>query len=203
MDKILSIIKEQKTSLKDRLWENQEYSSKEIIDILHDLFIQGRIHKERQNDDIIFSYNENPENVSADEFLDETFEKNADYHAVSRLARKFRGSRYKVTRDVKKRKILFSLLLEKKEKEYWILYCSNSDFFKKNSIFDDILKVDSSIRIVVSDNKVKMEILKKFDNYITEKFGSNGYVDFRKNNSFFILTEKEFFVRTTWKRLVG
>lgn len=203
MMELLETLQSEKMSFKDILWNFQKYSTKEIISELHNLFLQGRIKKERKENDIIFFYNENQEIDSVDDFSEDILEKNADYHAVSRLARKFRGSRYKVERDVKKKKITFSLKLEKKEKTFWVMYLSDFSFFQKTSRFNDILSVDPAIRLVVSDDKVKAEILKLFDKFVSETFGENGYVKFRENNSFFILTEKEFFVRTTWKRILG
>ena len=176
------------------------YNNKEIIDTINYLYTNNFIIKERKNLDIVFYLN--IEKKIEDIFIPNNFDDNSDYHSISKLARKFRSSRFHVERDVIINNFLFSLKLEKQNNIYYIKYVSSFDFFKKNNIFDDILSIDDSIRIVTFDETVKLSICKLFDDFIKNKYGKEGYIAFKKNHSFNILTLEQFFKKTTWKNLL-
>lgn len=176
------------------------YNNKEIIDTINYLYTNNFIIKERKNLDIVFYLN--IEKKIEDIFIPNNFDDNSDYHSISKLARKFRSSRFHVERDVIINNFLFSLKLEKQNNIYYIKYVSSFDFFKKNNIFDDILNIDDSIRIVTFDETVKLSICKLFDDFIKNKYGKEGYIAFKKNHSFNILTLEQFFKKTTWKNLL-
>lgn len=179
---------------------NKNYNKKTIIDSVNYLYVNNFIIKERKESNIFFYINEEKKTDSI--LLSAKEDDNSDYHYISKLSCKFRSSRFHVERDVIVNNFLFSLKLEKQDKIYFIKYVSSFDFFKKNNIFDDILNIDDSIRIVTFDEKVKLLICKLFDNFIENKYGKEGYIAFKKNHSFNILTLEQFFKKTTWKNLL-
>lgn len=175
----------------------------DVINCLNELYSKNQIEKTiTKDDDIFFSLNndlKNNESLNDDSNL----ENNIDYHNISKLARKFRSSRYHVERDFTIKNLVVSLKISKKDKQYFIFYISSIDFFKTKSIFNDILQIDSSIRIVSPNESIKLSICKLFDDYIDLQYGDNGYNDFRKKYSFKILTMEQFFKKTTWKNLLN
>ena len=179
----------------------EDFNKKTIIDSVNFLYVNNFIIKERKDSNISFYINLDKKD---DKIINEktAIEDSADYHAVSKLARKFRSSRYHVERDIVSSALLFSLKIEKNDECFFIKYVSSIDFFKKNNIFNDILNIDNSIRIVTSDEYIKLSICKLFDKYICEKYGKDGYIGFRKNHSFNILTLEQFFKKTTWKNSI-
>ena len=157
---------------------------------------------------MFFFYKENDEKQQNIETFSEIEENTPDSKEISKIARKLRSSRYNIVRGVKRFGINFSIKAEKKvgkEKlRFYILYVSEQDFFSETKKFDSILKVDSAIRIVASDEIVKMGIAKSFNEYVVGKYKKkDAYSKFREDGTFFLLTLEEFFHKTTWKTLLS
>lgn len=185
-----------------------KYSPSEILQKLNILFSFGIVSKVKRERTLFFFYKENDEKQPNIETFSETEENTPDSKEISKIARKLRSSRYNIVRGVKRFGINFSIKAEKrvgKEKlRFYILYVSEQDFFSETKKFDSILKVDSAIRIVASDEIVKMGIAKSFNEYVVGKYKKkDAYSKFREDGTFFLLTLEEFFHKTTWKTLLS
>lgn len=168
------------------------------------MFLSSQLKKCRVEDKILFSINDkfDKKTSSNEEDEDNEMERNSDYRAVSKLARKFRTCRYIVEREFSSDSgLVYPLRVTKKDKSYYIMYFSSFSQQDKD-IFGRILKDDNSIRVVVSDANVKLEVAKAFENFVEDEWGEDGYNEFRKNHGFYILTTDQFFKKTTWKNLV-
>ena len=185
-----------------------KYSPSEILQKLNILFSFGIVSKVKRERTLFFFYKENDEKQPNIKTFSETEENTPDSKEISKIARKLRSSRYNIVRGVKRFGINFSIKAEKKvgkEKlRFYILYVSEQDFFSETKKFDSILKVDSAIRIVASDEIVKMGIAKSFNEYVVGKYKKkDAYSKFREDGTFFLLTLEEFFHKTTWKTLLS
>lgn len=206
---ILEHIKLSETTLSELIDTfSSKYSSSEILQKLNILFSFGIISKVKRERTLFFFYKENDEKQPNIETFSETEENTPDSKEISKIARKLRSSRYNIVRGVKRFGINFSIKAEKKvgkEKlRFYILYVSEQDFFSETKKFDSILKVDSAIRIVASDEIVKMGIAKSFNEYVVGKYKKkDAYSKFREDGTFFLLTLEEFFHKTTWKTLLS
>ena len=183
----------------------QKYSEKnkflDVIGTVRKLFIEDKIKKTRKNGTILLSYRNADEEVLYND-IDENIASSSK--SISRLARKFRSCRYSVERDIEtKNKLFYSLKVSKDKSDYYILFVSDTDYFNKKDVFAKMLKNDDTIRIVTENEEIKVVIVKKFDNFIMNTYGKNGYDDFYKKHGFSILTIDEFFKKTTWKTLVS
>ena len=206
---ILEHIKLSETTLSELIDTfSSKYSSSEILQKLNILFSFGIVSKVKRERTLFFFYKENDEKQPNIETFSETEENTPDSKEISKIARKLRSSRYNIVRGVKRFGINFSIKAEKKigkEKlKFYILYVSEQDFFSETKKFDSILKVDSAIRIVASDEIVKMGIAKSFNEYVVGKYKKkDAYSKFREDGTFFLLTLEEFFHKTTWKTLLS
>lgn len=207
---ILEHIKLSETTLSELIDTfSSKYSASEILQKLNILFSFGIVSKVKRDRTLFFFYKENDEKQPNIETFSEAEENNTpDSKEISKIARKLRSSRYNIVRGVKRFGINFSIKAEKKvgkEKlRFYILYVSEQDFFSETKKFDSILKVDSAIRIVASDEIVKMGIAKSFNEYVVGKYKKkDAYSKFREDGTFFLLTLEEFFHKTTWKTLLS
>lgn len=206
---ILEHIKLSETTLSELIDTfSSKYSASEILQNLNILFSFGIVSKVKRERTLFFFYKENDEKQPNIETFSETEENIPDSKEISKIARKLRSSRYNIVRGVKRFGINFSIKAEKKvgkEKlRFYILYVSEQDFFSETKKFDSILKVDSAIRIVASDEIVKMGIAKSFNEYVVGKYKKkDAYSKFREDGTFFLLTLEEFFHKTTWKTLLS
>lgn len=187
---------------------SSRYTTSELLQKLNILFSFGIISKVKRERSLFFFYKENEEKPANIEITTETEEDTPDSREISKIARKLRSSRYNITRNIKRFGINFSIKAEKKvgkEKlRFYILYVSDQDFFTETKRFDSILKVDTAIRIVASDETVKMGIAKAFNEYVIGKYKKkDAYSKFREEGTFFLLTLEEFFHKTTWKTLLS
>ena len=206
---VLEHIKLSETTLSELIDTfSSKYSASEILQKLNILFSFGIVSKVKRERTLFFFYKENDEKQPNIETFSETEENTPDSKEISKIARKLRSSRYNIVRGVKRFGINFSIKAEKKvgkEKlRFYILYVSEQDFFSETKKFDSILKVDSAIRIVASDEIVKMGIAKSFNEYVVGKYKKkDAYSKFREDGTFFLLTLEEFFHKTTWKTLLS
>ena len=206
---ILEHIKLSETTLSELIDTfSSKYSASEILQKLNILFSFGIVSKVKRDRILFFFYKENDEKQPNIETFSEAEENTPDSKEISKIARKLRSSRYNIVRGVKRFGINFSIKAEKKvgkEKlRFYILYVSEQDFFSETKKFDSILKVDSAIRIVASDEIVKMGIAKSFNEYVVGKYKKkDAYSKFREDGTFFLLTLEEFFHKTTWKTLLS
>ena len=187
---------------------SSQYSQSEILQKLNILFSLGVVSKVKRERTLFFFFRENEEKPANIEIGVEEEEETPDSREISKIARKLRSSRYNITRSVKRFGIDFSIKAEKKvgkEKlRFYILYVSDQNFFTETKRFDSILKVDTAIRIVASDETVKMGIAKSFNEYVVGKYKKkDAYSKFREEGTFFLLTLDEFFHKTTWKTLLS
>ena len=202
---IINTLGENSMSVREITETLSDNDAEVIQEAVAQMFISSQLKKCRVGDKILFSVNkvkEDTEEVLTEETDEVGNEKNADYHAVSKLARKFRTCRYEVERDyVSSSGLTYPLKVTKKDIPYYIQYFSS--FSEQDTdIFGKILKDDTSIRVVVSDESVKLEVAKAFETFVDNEWGEDGYNEFRKNHGFYILTINQFFKKTTWKNLV-
>lgn len=200
---ILTTLGEHSMSIREIEENNPNLPSSVIQKAISQMFISSQLKKCRVGDKILFSVNQDINLNSIDKSNDkEDEDNNADYHAVSKLARKFRTCRYEVERDYSSSSgLIYPLKVTKKDISYYIQYFSAFSEQDKD-IFGKILKDDKSIRVVVPDERVKLEVAKAFENFVDDEWGEDGYDEFRKNHGFYILTMNQFFKKTTWKNLV-
>ena len=201
---ILATLGDRSMSMNEIIQFLPNYSKFSIQQTVFQMFLSFQLKKCRIEDKILFSINtDGNKKISSDnENKDDEREESSDYRQVSKLARKFRTCRYTVERGFSSGSgLTYSLRVTKKNKTYYIMYFSNFSQQDKN-IFGRILKDDDSIRVVVSDANVKLEVAKAFENFVDEEWGEDGYNEFRKNHGFYILTIDQFFKKTTWKNLV-
>ena len=201
---IISTLGENSMSIREVENANPEIPSSAIQQAISQMFLSSQLKKCRVGDKILFSVNQNTNinNISNSEESEDINNENADYHAVSKLARKFRTCRYEVERDFSSSSgLTYPLKVTKKDTSYYIQYFSGFSEHDKD-IFGKILKDDNSIRVVVSDEMVKLEVAKAFETFVDDEWGEDGYNEFRKNHGFYILTMNQFFKKTTWKNLV-
>lgn len=200
---ILTTLGEHSMSIREIEENNPNLPSSVIQKAISQMFISSQLKKCRVGDKILFSVNQDINLNDIDKSNDkEDEDNNADYHAVSKLARKFRTCRYEVERDYSSSSgLIYPLKVTKKDISYYIQYFSAFSEQDKD-IFGKILKDDKSIRVVVPDERVKLEVAKAFENFVDDEWGEDGYDEFRKNHGFYILTMNQFFKKTTWKNLV-
>ena len=200
---ILTTLGEHSMSIREIEENNPNIPSSVIQKAVSQMFISSQLKKCRVGDKILFSVNQDINLNNIDKSNDkEDEDNNADYHAVSKLARKFRTCRYEVERDYSSSSgLIYPLKVTKKDISYYIQYFSAFSEQDKD-IFGKILKDDKSIRVVVPDERVKLEVAKAFENFVDDEWGEDGYDEFRKNHGFYILTMNQFFKKTTWKNLV-
>ena len=200
---ILATLGEHSMSIREIEENNPNIPSSVIQKAISQMFISSQLKKCRVGDKILFSVNQDINLNNIDKSNDkENEDNNADYHAVSKLARKFRTCRYEVERDYSSSSgLIYPLKVTKKDISYYIQYFSAFSEQDKD-IFGKILKDDKSIRVVVPDETVKLEVAKAFENFVDDEWGEDGYDEFRKNHGFYILTMNQFFKKTTWKNLV-
>ena len=204
---ILATLGDRSMSMNEIIQFLPNYSKFSIQQTVFQMFLSFQLKKCRIEDKILFSVNTDYDKKTLsdnknNENEDDEREGSSDYRQVSKLARKFRTCRYTVEREFSSDSgLIYPLRVTKKNKTYYIMYFSNFSQQDKG-IFGRILKDDDSIRIVVSDVNVKLEVAKAFENFVDDEWGENGYNEFRKNHGFYILTINQFFKKTTWKNLV-
>lgn len=190
-----------------------EHAEDEIEKALLCLFLEERIQKNRQGDDILFSLFI-PKPTTEDEtgtkkkkrrkkrkqmkrlFFEE------DTKNVSLLARKFRSCRFSVERDVCGNSGLqYALKVTKNEKTCFISYFSSISSLGEG-MFDKMLQDDESVRIVASSTEVKMAVAKEFQDYISKFKDEESLQEFRLSHGFCFLTLDQFFESLGWRKLV-
>ena len=203
---IVEDTKEREFSLKELSDKyGEKYSRGDIVESVTELVLANQLYKVKKDREIYFSFCDGNREIlyNRDEVMEDLQkEKGKDYHNVSRLARKFRSCRYSVERDKEaKNGLVYSLYISKNDSAYFIEYASRLDFFKQPDVFKKMLENDDSVRIVTPTEATKLSISKRFDSFVLENY-AGGYQEFRKKNSFHILTTKQFFQKTTWKTLL-
>ena len=198
---------ETKHTLREIMELHGEEKSSDVILAMNSLFMKNKLKKKRVEKTIFFfrpnEEEERLKHMTEDELDEMNDDGTEDYRNISKLARKFRSCRYQVERTFEASNgITYSLKLSKKGKEYYVLFSSSEDMFKSTDIFEKMLEVDESIRIVTVDDMTKMNIARRFDAFVGEKYGENGFVAFKNEHSFEILSLRQFFKKTTWKSLV-
>ena len=201
---VLTTLGDRSMSMNEIIQFLPDYPKLLVRQTVSQMFLSFQLKKCRIEDKILFSINDNCDKKTSSEDEDEEngLEGSSDYRQVSKLARKFRTCRYIVEREfASKSGLTYPLRVTKKDKTYYIMYFSSFSQQDKD-IFGRILKDDDSIRVVVSDANVKLEVAKAFENFVDDEWGEDGYNEFRKNHGFYILTIDQFFKKTTWKNLV-
>ncbi len=178
-----------------------ECSKEDITQGIKRLFLTNQIIKWRVGKQILYKNSTEEDKMLYTNSADNE-DATPDSRNISKLARKFRSCRYVVNRNLSTENgLIYSLMVEKKEKKYYIMYFSSfSD--EESTVFDKMLENDDCIRIVAMDNQVKLNIAKSFDRFVTEKYPEGGMNEFNQNHAFLILTMNQFFQKTRWKILV-
>lgn len=168
---------------------------------LRRLYLAGKIRKRKDGKKVFYRLASDTETRNGKEEPDgNSPDDSIDRRNVSRLARKFRSCRYKVERNyVASNGVRYTLALEKKDKRWLLLYAANPEAIPGS--FEKMTENDPGIRIVVPDDRTKLEVAKLFNDYVSSRY-EDGLLSFNENNSFRILTMEQFFKRTTWKNLL-
>ena len=190
-----------------------EHAEDEIEKALLCLFLEERIQKNRQGDDILFSLFI-PKPTTEDEtgtkkkkrrkkrkqirrlFFEE------DTKNISLLARKCRSCRFSLERDVCGKSGLQNDLKVKKNENNWFISKFSSISSLGEGMFDKMLQDDESMRIVASSTDVKMAVAKEFQDYISKFKDEESLQEFRLSHGFCFLTLDQFFESLGWRKLV-
>ena len=188
------------------LSSSDEFSDDVLLASIRRLYLAGKIKKRKVGKQVFYRRADVNEHNNDDDDDDEgglENETKIDRKNVSRMARKFRSCRYKVIRGyIAPNGVGYSLSVTKKDVTYLISYISNVDYWTPE-IFSKMLENDKGIRIVVSDNKMKLSVAKIFDEFVRDMYGgSNGLLSFNQEHSFRIITIDQFAQGRTWKTLV-
>lgn len=190
-----------------------KYPEDEIESALLCLFLEERIQKNRQGDDVLFSLFV-PKMTTEDEMPPKKKKRRKkrkqvkrlffeeDTKNISLLARKFRSCRFSVERDVYGDSGLqYALKVTKKEKACFISYFSSISSLSEG-MFDKMLQDDESVRIVASSTEVKMAVAKEFQDYISKFQDKESLQEVGFSHGFCFLTLDQFFESLGWRKLV-
>ena len=181
-----------------------KYSIDEVQAGIRRLYLGGKIRKRKEGKQIFYKIADTAgDDMDNDEVDGLEGETQTDRKNISKIARKFRSCRYKVTRGyIAPNGMGYSLAVEKKGITYLISYVAETGDWQPD-VFSKMLENEADIRIVVPDNPTKLSVAKIFNKFV-QAFGEeeDGLLSFNREHSFRVLTMEQFARKTTWRNLV-